>query len=237
MPASTPSSLSRAAALGALTSAPAGLAITLGYYLQHSGSGAFEQGWSWGLWSLAIILSTPIIGAYWAAGASAGVEWSARRRGLLGNLALGGFVGGSAGGLLPMVICVGVFGSLHVPYVGTALVGFSLLLSFLAFAIVHPLAERPEPSPQPTGLVRGLAALLVVVPLGIAVMALLAIVFPWDTIVVIRDELMQRSDDPGVLVAVGAILSAPLLGGSLGGLLGASTGLARILAGVLGPRD
>ena len=228
--ASTSSPPPRAGLLGALTSFPAGLAIGLIYYLRHHGDPHLAQGWSWEAWALAVALATPIIGGFWAAGASWGIRWGARRRvKLLRTPAVAGFLGGTLGGLVPMTICVGGFGALHAPYVGTALVGFSLLLSFSSFALLHPFAPEDD-EPAPTWRARALASVLVIVPFGLAIMALISTVFPWSVIVVIRDQLVAQFDSVTLLVSVGVVLSAPFLGGTLGFLLGLVTSLSRILA-------
>lgn len=220
-----------------MTSLPSGLAIALGYYLRHAANPRLAEGWNWTWWSVAMALAALVIGACWAAGASWGVRWSEQREhGAARTLALGGLLGGTLGGLIPMTICVGGFGALHAPYAGTGLVTFPLLLSFVGFVLLHPLAP-PAPAPAPNAVARGLAAVLVLAPFGLALMAMLTLVFPWSTIVVIRDELMLRYEHPFALVAIGSLLSAPFLGGTLGLLLGLVTSLSRIFARAWGRFD
>ena len=106
---------------------------------------------------------------------------------------------------------------------------FSLLSSFFPFILVQRF--DPEPGhPSPSWIARGLAGVLVIVPFGLAIMALISMAFPWETIVSVRDQLQLQTDSVAVLVATGTLLSAPIFGGSLGVLLGLVTSLSRILA-------
>lgn len=221
-------SLRRVALLGALTAFPSGLVIAAIYYLRNVAQPAMQDGWSWGLWTLAMAVAIPIIGGLWAAGASWGVRRATKRA---GTPAIDGFFGGWLGGLIPMAISIGGFGAFSVPYVGTALIGFGVLLSFSLFATLHDM--EPEPGrPQPSWRARALASVLVVVPFGLAAMATVALVFPWSTLVVIREFLAANTSGWGASTTVWAVITAPFMGGILGALLGLVTSLSRIFAAV-----
>lgn len=218
-------SLWRTAWLGALTALPSGLAIGGSYYVEYLGHERLQAGWSWELWILAVVLATPIIGAFWAAG----TVWGLRRLGVRLGPTLAGFVGGTLGGVVPMVICVGGFGSLHAPYVGTANVAFGLLTGFAAFAVLHAITP-PAGDIEPSWRARALATVLVIAPFGLIVMAAVSLLLPWSVIVGVRDYLYAQNHDAPTIVLVGAMLSAPVLGGILGALLGMVTALSRLLA-------
>jgi hypothetical protein len=228
-------SLKRATWWGALTALPSGAAIAGSYYVQQVDNVRVQEDWSWLAWTVVIAVVTPIIGAFWAAGSAWGIRLAARRfaRGkrVMVSAPLGGFLGGSIGGIIPMAICVGGFGSLNAPYVGTANVAFGLLAGFSLFATGFAIRWDTERA-APAWRARALATLLVIVPFGLAVMSAITAIVSWEAIVVVFDWLEQQFAEQPVVMGIGALLTAPIVGGTLGGLLGMVTWLSEALARV-----